>query len=55
MFEYTDGEWRMKDTKEKATIVHQDYFLSDVDNKFSSSGTNWKEFEKVILNLLAGN
>ena len=57
MFLGEDGEWMIKDSKEKepVTVIHQDYFLSDKDNKFNSKGINWSEFEKAILSLFAGN
>lgn len=55
MFDNKDGEWFIHDTDKKVAIVHQDYFRRDHQNRFSSIGTNWNEFHKVIMNLIVGN
>lgn len=57
MFHYDEnGAWMKKGVEnEPVTIIHQDYFLCDKANKFSSRGINWDSFEKAILSLLAGN
>ena len=36
-------------------IVHQDYFIKEASNKYSSDGTDWEKFEKIIRNLMVGN
>lgn len=60
MFEQDDeGFYMASDSTEKdkqrVTIIHQDFFLKDKTNKFSSKGIDWAEMEKAILSLIAGN
>ena len=41
MFDSKDSQWFIHGSDKKVTIIHQDYFRKDIDNKFSSLGTAW--------------
>ena len=55
MFKEKNGEFFMKDSDERVTLIHQDYFIKDKIHRFMSKGTQWDQMERAILNILAGN
>jgi hypothetical protein len=46
----------IKGSTERVTVLRQGYFVTATNGeKYSSSGTNWENFNKNAISLLIGN